>query len=252
MNTALNRVLSLIGMTQSNQELAEQAARFWRNTEDPHWAANAHIREAHDESTWRAIGDRHETYFQDCLERADFGPVKHILEWGVGGGANAVRLVRYCEELIGVDIAIPQLEACVTEIDKIDEARGRFTPMVIDAQKPNEILHFGVPKIDVVVSFYVFELLASPEYGEEVLRIFTHLLRAGGLAMVQIKYTSSLLTRSLRREYAANAANMTTYSIEEFGKLARWVGFEVLDVQVFERDVVEARGNYAYFLLRRP
>lgn len=95
------------------------------------------------------------------------------------------------------------------------------------------------------------ELIPTPEYGERLLRIAHRMLRPGGVALIQIKYSNGRwATRPRRRSYRSGVAEMTTYRIDEFWQLAQTCGFVAETVELVPRNELDER--YAYFLLRRP
>lgn len=123
-----------------------------------------------------------------------------------------------------------------------------FRPVAIDVADPEA----AVPQIgggcDIFLSFYVFELIATPEYGERLLRIAHQVLAPGGLGLIQIKYdTGGWRTRSRRRSYRRRLAEMTTYRIDEFWKLAVRCGLTPKAVTLVPVNELDRR--YAYFFL---
>ncbi|WP_017985561.1 methyltransferase domain-containing protein [Amycolatopsis methanolica] len=98
---------------------------------------------------------------------------------------------------------------------------------------------------------YVFEVLPTPEYGERILRLAHRMLAPGGLALIQIKYDEGRwLTRPRRRSYRTGPAQMTTYAIPEFWKLAARVGLRPEAIELVPENELDER--YAYFFLTRP
>ena len=108
-----------------------------------------------------------------------------------------------------------------------------------------------VSDCELFLCFYVFELLPTPEYGLRLLNIARQLLVPGGVAVIQIKYsTSDRWTKSHVRDYHRNVANMTTYAIDEFWIHAAGAGFEPRSVALVPKNRLDER--YAYFALARP
>ncbi len=106
---------------------------------------------------------------------------------------------------------------------------------------------------DLFLCTYVMELVPTPEYGKRIVDIAFKLLRPGGLAMIQIKYsTASAATQPRRWGYRHNAANMTTYPIDGFWELAQAAGFEPLALTLQPRQELIGDERYAYDMLKRP
>ena len=127
---------------------------------------------------------------------------------------------------------------------------AKWRPVLIDVATPEKAIH-DADVCDVWLSFYVFELIPSPEYGERLLRIAHQMLTPGGLALIQITYSDGRWsTRPRRRSYRSGLASMTTYRIDEFWAIAERCGFIPATIELVPRNELDER--YAYFLLTRP
>jgi SAM-dependent methyltransferase len=174
-----------------------------------------------------------------------------IIEWGCGGGANAVQFSEPDIEYYGVDVSQASLDECAARFQ--EHCEGTFTPVLIDVETPGVAVNDTDERWDLFLCLYVFELLPYPEYGRQILEIARRALRPGGLAFVQIKYeTRDKRTQSRRWGYKANLANMTAYRIEEFWQIARDVGLIPVMVHLRPEDDIVDDQRYAYFLLQRP
>lgn len=171
---------------------------------------------------------------------------KRVVEWGCGGDANAVHFAPRAEEFIGVDVSMEPLRECEKQVLAVCETP--FRPIAIDVAEPEAAIAQVEGWCDVFVSFYVFELIPSPEYGERLLRIAAELLAPGGLALIQIKYDAGRWrTKPRRRAYRSGLAEMTTYPIDGFWQLAQRCGFVPQAVHLVPRNELDER--YAYFFL---
>ncbi|MFE0021150.1 class I SAM-dependent methyltransferase [Amycolatopsis sp. NPDC059021] len=248
----VQRALAEIGARQRESRIAADAQRYWREPAGAKWRANAHWRDSPTfagTDLWSRIGARHREMFEAGARMAGFTrPWDRVLEWGCGGGANAVHFAPEAGEFVGVDIA----EATLTECEKqvADVCGTPFRRIAIDVAAPEKALARVGGPCDVFLCFYVFELIPSPEYGERLLRIARELLAPGGLALIQIKYgTRRWRTKPRRRSYATGLAEMTTYPIDAFWQLAEASGLVPKAVQLVPKDELDER--YAYFLLTR-
>lgn len=201
-----------------------------------------------DGALWRRIGENHLAMLEEAAgsDGAGWG---RVVEWGCGGGANAVHLAPRCTEFIGVDVAPASLVECARQVES--ECDTPFRSVLIDVAEPEQALAAIDQPCDLFVAFYVFELIPSPEYGERILRIASRLLAPGGLALIQVKYDDGTWrTRSRRRSYRSGLADMTTYSVPAFWELAASCGLEPQTIKLVPRDALDER--YAYFHLRKP
>ncbi|HEX6359899.1 class I SAM-dependent methyltransferase [Actinophytocola sp.] len=172
-----------------------------------------------------------------------------VIEWGCGGGANAVHFAPRAREFIGVDISEQSLHECARQVEQGCDTP--FHPVLVGVADPERALgEVGVP-CDLFVCFYVFELIPTPEYGERLLRIAGEVLAPGGLALIQIKYDDGRWsTKPRRRAYRSGLAEMTTYPIAAFWELASRCGLQPETVQLVPKNELDER--YAYFLMSKP
>ena len=246
----LQRALASLGARHSESRLASDAQAFWQDAEGSKWRNYSHWRDADvfGESTlWEEIGAEHFALFEAGALMSGFTrPRRRILEWGCGGGANAIHFAPHAAEFIGVDVSAESLEECGRQLAR--ECDTPFHPLAIDVADPEAaIARIGAP-CDVFLSCYVFELIPSPEYGERLLHIAREVLAPGGLAMVQIKYDGGRWRdRPRRRGYQRGLAEMTTYPIDEFWQLSQRVGLIPKAVHLVPNNELDHR--YAYFFL---
>lgn len=248
----LQRALTSAGARQGESRLSADAQGYWRRPVDAKWRSDSHWRDGPafgDGRLWDRIGAEHLALFEAGARMSGFDrPWRRILDWGCGGGANAVHFAPRAEAYIGVDISTETLAECGRQV--ADVCDTEFLAVSIDVAEPEAALaQIGDP-CDIFLSFYVFELVPTPEYGERLLRIAHQLLTPGGLALIQIKYeTGRWRTKPRRRAYRRRLADMTTYRIDEFWQLAERCGFSPQAIHLVPENEIDQR--YAYYFLRR-
>jgi hypothetical protein len=164
------------------------------------------------------------------------------LEWGSGGGANAVMLAKIASGVYCVDISGFSLEVCIREMELFGQ-RGFFW-VLIDVDNPEEVLG-RVPKLDGFLSTSTFQHFPSKEYTERIVRLIPQLVRPGGYVFVQIRRDSPKnVTPDAALPYAQRAMYATTYGVDEFGDLLATHGVDVEKVENIDR------GQYSYFFGR--
>lgn len=248
-----HRVLSTIGLRQSDDRLNADSQRFWDDADDDRWATNSHWASGpvfRDNDLFDVIGERHLRMFERAARALEFKePWGRIVDWGCGGGMNAVRFAPRATEYVGVDISAKSLAECRRQVASVCETP--FSAVQISVEDPQQGAR-QIDQADVFLSYYVFELLPNPRSGERILECAWRILRPGGLAMIQIKYSDGRWShRSRMRSYASSFAHMTTWRPDEFHLLANSVGFEPITVEFLPVDEL-GDVRYAYFLLRRP
>jgi SAM-dependent methyltransferase len=246
------RVLVSLGFRQSESRISADSQRYWTRTDGKRWAADSHLRDApvfDGSDLWSRIGHEHLDLFERGARMVGFTrPWHRVVEWGCGGGANAVHFAPRAREFIGIDISKETLDECAKQVASLCDTP--FRSVHIDVAHPERVTRSNVGQCDIFLCFYVFELIPTPEYGERILRIAHELLTPGSLALIQIKYDDGrLLTRPRRRSYVTALADMTTYSIPSFWQLAEKCGFVPEMVYLVPKNELDER--YAYYFLTR-
>ena len=253
-SVARNAMQNLVinGILKSRERsLVGEAQQYWEDPGSLHFQTNSHWRGDGGiaECTWTEMGERHIELLRQHQDRAARGAmVDRVIEWGCGGGANAIPFSRMAGEFVGVDISQQSLTECGARLNEIGYLG--FKPVLIDVAQPEKRVRHLLGECDVFLCTYVFELLPTPDYGLRILRLAHDLLRPGGTALMQIKYqTMERRTRPRYWMYESNLANMTTYPIDVFWSMAEQVGFAPSWISLRPRDELTGDERYAYFLL---
>lgn len=243
----------LIGWREPEKSLIRDAQGYWGDASQGSFRLNAHIRGAGGltESAFDSIGRFHLELFQRFNGMLEIPrPLHRVVEWGCGGGVNAVAFAPICREFVGVDVSQDALDHCAAALRACGDRQ--MHPIRIDVAEPETAVAALPGPCDLFLCTYVFELIPSPEYGRRILEIARRCLRPGGAALVQIKYsTGHWKTLPRRWSYRRNLANMTTYRIDEFWELAADADLLPIAVHLRPREPLVNDGRYAYFLLRR-
>jgi len=240
---------------RSGERLGAESQQYWTGKIDDLLGQNSHWR-GHgifkNDALWLAVGRQQlEIYHELARVAGHSGRVNRMVEWGCGGGAMAVHFAREADHYYGIDVSRPSLDECARQLSA--EQIPGFAPILIDVTRPEDALERITADVDVVISFYVFELIPTPEYGARLLDVICQLLRPGGLAMIQVKYaTLHWRTAPRPRDYAGNLAHNTTYRIEEFWELAQAHSLTPRAVKLVPQDKIVSDVRYAYFLLQKP
>ena len=252
---ALIRATQLLRLSQSERAVARDAARYWTGGDDRRFRNNSHWREGGvmDAATWDQIGRQHLDLWRQFAAFAGLDPSpRRVVEWGCGGGANAVHFARITERFVGVDVAQSSLDECGRQL-KREGLAERYEPVLADVEKPEAAAGGIAEPCDLFLCTYVFELIPGPDYAHRLLRIARGLLRPGGAAVVQIKYaTDDPMTRPRRWAYRLNLANTTTFRVEAFWTLAEDCGLTPRTLTLVPKQPLVGDERYAYFLLTRP
>jgi predicted TPR repeat methyltransferase len=244
---------SLTGHRQSPADLGQAANRFWNDFSDLARAQEAHWR-GHgafaDDAVWLRLGQDHFQLLQQALQRHGLEKqAQHVVEWGCGGGMNAVHFGRGAKTYHGVDIAASTLAECGRQMQR--ERLAGFVPVLVDANQARAALPQIGNQADLFICTYLFELLTSDAHALELLDIAHAVLRPGGVALVHIRCSSGVLGRSRPWDYAQNMAHNVTFSVDQFRQVCKAAGFQVLEVVARPAVPELNEKDYAYFVLLR-
>lgn len=244
-----------IRLNESETKLASDNQKFWaKDYSDPGLAQNAHWKGNgifEDQNRWLSIGKEHLDLILNYASVTNLKfPVKQIVEWGCGGGANAVHFAPLTEKFIGVDITSESLTECKNQV--LEYGYKNFQPELIDAQTPELILKKQIVDVDLLISTYVFEQFPSPSYGLRILKIVNKLLKNSGIAFIHIRYNDGKNGyKSKGWGYKWHTFYMTTYSLEEFWEYSKEYGFEPLGIYLTPQQPLVSDKSTAYFFLRK-
>jgi hypothetical protein len=230
---------------QSERKRICDCAAYWaRSGEDSqtkdlaHWLGEGRWS---DEIRWSQIGERHFSMYKMLCTLKGRRPVQTMVEWGPGGGANAVRFSIEVARIYGVDVSDANLRECERQLRK--RGFSGFEPCLIPAEQPEKALEYISSPVDLFLSTAVYQHFPSKGYGVRVTEIASHLLVQDGLCIIQVRYDDKKnVFRTKVRNYFRNAISFTSYSIAEFWGVLCEAGLEPLCVSL------EPRVNYAYFL----
>lgn len=242
-----------LGLTESEEKLVRDSQEFWNQDGSDlhkytsHWRGGGVFK---DDDQWLRVGRGHVAIFETFADALRIQrPLSRIVEWGCGGGANAVAFAPICREFVGVDIAQSSVDECGKQLAAF--GHHHFKPVLIDAGNP-EAAAAKIDPCDLFLCVYVFEALPTPEYAMRILKLAHTLLRDDGMAMIQVKYpTGSASTRSRRWNYAKNLANNVTFGIEEFWIESQKIGLTPRLIHLVPEVPELHDERYAYFALQR-
>jgi SAM-dependent methyltransferase len=205
-----------------------------------------------DDDLWLRLGREHLDHFCRAATWAEADlPMDGIVEWGCGGGMNAVQLCTIADKVYGVDLNPDSLDECARQVAQVEG--GSFQPILIDAGQPEAVRQAIDGPCSGFFSSYVFELFPTPEYGISVLRLAHEILSPGGVAVVQIRYHSGPKARpGVRHSYASTWLNTSTYTIDGFWTSCEDLGFEPLFVKLVPEMPELEEHSYAWFAMRKP
>ena len=251
-----NEIRSIFNLYESEEKLVNDSKEYWSRdyskdtkiAQDAHWRGKGIFK---DEHRWQNLGKEHFDliYKHASVLNLNF-PLRKIIEWGCGGGANAIHFASHTNEFIGIDITLESLVECGRQI----ENRGlkNFIPILVDPIKPESVLKESIECGDLFLCTYVYELFPTPEYGLKILKIAHGMLITGGVACIQIRYNDCRRKMySKKWGYKINAYQMTTYTIEEFWNSALETGFEPVSIVLQPKQPLVNEQCYAYYFLKK-
>ena len=236
----------------SEKTLAKDAEAVWSNLEagprstrlGSHWLGHGWSDE-----TWNEYGSAHLAMIEDVQRMSGRPtPLKSVMEWGSGGGANAAAICPAVDRYIGVDISSVNLE----EVDRQLQGRGldNFQPILIPAISPENAIpaveNSNNPAVDCFLSTAVYQHLTGRDYARRVTKIARRLLADDGIAVINIRYWDlPRQSRIWRRSYTDNYAAFNKYTVNEFELEMAKAGFRVMEIRM------QPLTHHAYFFLQK-
>jgi SAM-dependent methyltransferase len=237
---------------QSEEQLIRDNQLYWQDRSSKvfepfsHWRGKGPFE---NDELWLGLGRAHLELFEKATAWSEpDGPIERIVEWGCGGGMNAVQFAPRAREYYGVDISADSLAECAKQCAAVKAES--FVPVLIEATDPDGARAQIHGPVDLFISTYVFELIPSPEYGLRLLQLAYDLLRQGGIALVQVRYHSGRLHElSKRTNYNANLVRMTTYALDELWTACEDIGFYPAFIKLVPEQPELGEERYAYYVL---
>lgn len=245
-------VRGLTGYREDGARLGEAAQAFWNDLRTPVRRQDAHWR-GHgvfaDDAVWLGVGRAHVELLERALaRRGERLQAPRVVEWGCGGGANAVHFGRDASVFYGVDLSAESLSECARQMAA--EGLGCFVPVQVEANRPRDALARIEAPVDLFLCLYVIELLPTEAHALEVMDIAAELLRPGGWALVHIRRAKP--GRGSRPwDYAGNMAMNVRFTVDAFGRACSERGLEVRHVETRDEVPELNERDYVYFVLQR-
>ena len=240
-----------IGGRRFRERIAHQAARYWQTPTEGLWESNSHWRDAVGDETWHEVGDDHWAIFQTFSSAlgSSSGPGT-VIEWGCGGGANAVAFAPHATRFIGADISEESLVECERQVHAV--CATPVETRCVDPSEPELAARGLEGQCSTFLCLYVIEVTTGPAEVKRILGIAERILISGGIAFVQMKYhTSDRRTRGRPGvRYARNLSLTTTFTIEDFWELTQACGLEPKLITLVPQNRLDVR--YAYYALVKP
>lgn len=238
-----------LGVAQPLARRVGDARRFWTEDENSAWAQNSHWRAGLGDDAWLEVGREHRVLYEQFARALD-RPVDPdvVVEWGCGGGANAVAFAPNAKRFIAADVSATSLGECRRQVEAV--CRTPVETVLIDIEHPERAIAGLEQSCDLFLCLYVLELTAGPEEAMRIVQLAQRLLVAGGLAFIQVKYhTSDPRTRGRKRNYRRNVATMATFEIDEFWERAAECGLTPRLIALVPKNRMDSR--YAYYALTK-
>lgn len=258
----LHRVMTLarllylhrFGRHEPESKLIAECGELWNDTADSRFANRSHWLGAgpFSDDLWYRLGAETARMFDHAAQWANLTePLECVVEWGSGGGMNAVHFAPRARKFCGVDISADSLDECARQL--AHAGLSNFQPVLIDAAKPRESIGMVDQPCDLFLCMNVIELLPGREYALEILRIAFDMLRPGGLALVDMQYDNGELHKISRRwSYAGNLGRNTSFRIDEFWFGCESIGFEPMFVRLLAHEPSLGDRQRALFAMQKP
>ena len=243
------------GYRESTSTLGQAANQYWNNFDSPQRATDSHWR-GHgpfaDDAIWLKLGRTHYELVQQQLSRLGrpLAP-RRVVEWGCGGGMNAVHFGRGVQHYYGIDLSPQSLTECARQMSA--SGLPGFVPVLVHANQPRSALAVIGEPCDLFICTHVIELLPSVEHAFQILQLAFEMLGPRGMVLAHIRCPASAIGGQSRPwDYEANMSHNVIFSIPAFRAACEAQGFVVLGVQPVAAVPELNERNYAFFVLEKP
>jgi tRNA G46 methylase TrmB len=154
--------VNAVGGRRFRDRIVHQAAQYWESAGKPNWESNSHWRDAMGDDAWLEVGNDHWAIFSQFAKSLASGTdLGTVLEWGCGGGANAVAFAPHAERFVGADISDASLVECERQV------RATCTTPVemrrIDLTHPEQAAEGLTGSCSTFLCLYVVEVTSGPD-----------------------------------------------------------------------------------------
>jgi len=231
--------------SESDTKILTDSQAFWSSSDKlndikdhAHWKGEGRWK---DEEKWLGIGRNHINLLKSFIKYLNYDKsIDSVLEWGSGGGSNAIAFSQLAKRYYGVDTSEPTLEQCRNELSTIHNLE--FKPILIDIDYPEKVVEEIDQKCDLFLSTAVFQHFPSKQYGIRVTKLAYEILNDKSLAIIQVRYEGDdIKFKPKRKFYNQNVITFTSYKIEEYWDVLINTGFKP------EYTILDSSINYAYY-----
>lgn len=189
---ALVWLRAVTGYRENDAELGRASNRYWNDlsqvgrAQDAHWRGHGPFAV---DDVWLKMGRDHKDLLHRVLRSRgqDVQRVRRVVEWGCGGGMNAVQFARDTDVYCGIDLSAATLDECGRQMQR--EGPARFVPVLVNVNEPRAALQAIDGRYDLFICTYVIELLPTESHALELIVMAAEMLESGGYALIQIRCT---------------------------------------------------------------
>lgn len=242
---------SEISNGETLEKLALESEKYWSANTDKrkdlsHWRGTGRWK---DEKNWFNIGQWSLGNYRQFARMINFnGALNKVIEWGPGGGSNAVAFAKEVGTYYGVDISEDNLKECAKQMAEAGYPE-KFRPIYLsNPAKPEDVLSQApAGEFDLFLSTAVFQHFPGKEYAIKVMKSAFQLVKPGGLAIIQIRFDDGR-PKSITKNsnYEKNAIFFTSFYIPEFWYIAeKIIGFKPISISL------ALNASYAVFFMQK-
>jgi hypothetical protein len=226
-------------------ESRSEALEFW--TSDTKFrrgcAHHRGVRQWEKDGAWKAVGNYNAMIYRRFMDEYS---LEHkggrMIEWGVGGGANARVFNGLFDTIVGIDLCPETLEKCTAQVFATNIAdEFQFIPVITDIHDPGKCIR-GLGPFEFLLCTAVVQHMPSPDWVEEFLCVVGSEMQDEGVAMIQYWHNCSNRRKAATR-YVDNVARWCTVTQDEFAGICGRSGWRVLGSTIPRRP---SRGIYAF------
>lgn len=201
-------------------DIHDDVEKFWTDNSKSR-RTYAHYANELGHDVWCQVG---RTAFNKFTSFVEITPEMRVLDYGCGGGAITIPLLKAGCEVYSADISRDALNETISAASRHGLSEG-LRPVKLDVRDPAQTIGAGRP-YDAIITTAVFQHFPSREYSGLILGLFSQVSHKGTQAVVQMREdTGSEQFQPKTGDYRSQAITYTSHTKEDFNlrcQLASW------------------------------
>ena len=237
----------------SKSKKIKEASIFWNREKlgnSDTFASLSHWQNSRnwDENRFKAWGELNLQRYKQLITymQSEKDSVKRVIEWGPGGGSNAVAFLSKLNcHYTAVDISIENLQETQRQCRNFEK---NLNTIHIDITNIEHVLRvLSISSFDLFLITSVIPHLPTREHFERIMKIAYKLLKPNGFFIGSVIIGSK--TRATKKSYFHSPNSSLIYTFQDFNFLMRKSGFEITYLTL--DNFTSKKTTYCFYFCRK-